>query len=90
MEIIKHRVNTVEELKRTPVKYGVEIDLRSWNDELILHHDAFNNGDSFEYFLSQYNHKTLILNTKSEGLEESILKLLGKYSIEEYFFLDLS
>ena len=29
MIIIKHRVNKINELKNTPKKYGVEIDLRS-------------------------------------------------------------
>ena len=31
-----HRVNTIEQLKNTPTKYGVEIDLRDWGDQIIL------------------------------------------------------
>ena len=29
MIIIKHRVNSINGIKKTPTKYGVEIDLRS-------------------------------------------------------------
>ena len=28
MEFISHRVNTVKDLKNTPIEFGVELDLR--------------------------------------------------------------
>jgi len=88
--IIKHRVNTIEELKNTPKQYGVEIDIRPYEDKLILHHDPFNLGDEFEEFLKHYTHALLILNIKSEGIEERVLSLVRKYEVNNYFLLDVS
>jgi hypothetical protein len=33
MHYIAHRVNTIKELLKTPVEYGVEIDLRDYEDQ---------------------------------------------------------
>lgn len=90
MHFISHRVNTVEELKRLPYEYGVEIDLRDEGDDLILSHDPFSSGDRFEEYLKEYHHGTMILNIKSERIEHKIKTLLDQYQIENYFFLDSS
>ena len=90
MNIILHRVNTIEMLKRAPSHLGVEIDIRSNGNVLFLHHDPFILGELFEEWIEHYKHGTLILNVKEEGLEESILKLMNKYNIDDYFFLDQS
>lgn len=87
---IAHRINTVAALKNTPQNYGVEIDIRPYADRLIIHHDPFCEGDFLNEYLSHYNHGTLILNIKSEGIEFDIIKLLKKYHIDDYFFLDSS
>ena len=47
MIIIKHRVNTSKELKKLSNNFGVEIDLRSNNQNIYLHHDPFKNGELF-------------------------------------------
>ncbi len=90
MEFIAHRINTIEELIKIPTEYGVEIDLRDYQNQLVLQHDPFLSGEKFEDFLTHYKHKTLILNIKSERIESKILELLKKYNIKEYFFLDSS
>lgn len=90
MKLISHRRNTVEELKRTPSKYGVEVDIRSYGDDLIIHHDPCVFGNEFEKWVSEYKNDTLILNVKEEGLEQRIIQLMEKYGIEDYFFLDQS
>ncbi len=90
MEIIIHRRNSIKSLISTPIKYGVEVDIRSENKILIISHDAFNTGEKFEEWLKYYNHGTLILNVKEEGLEKRLLELLKKYKISNYFFLDQS
>ena len=90
MKIIKHRVNTVEELIKTPKKFGVEIDIRTDNNSLILHHDPFCPGVLFDKWLQYFDHDILILNVKEEGLESKIVELMIKYKIENYFFLDQS
>ena len=88
--LIAHRINSSEELAKIPPDSGVEIDLRDSNKGLILNHDPFSSGESLENFISNYNHKTLILNIKSERIEYDALKVLDKYKIDDYFFLDSS
>ncbi|MFC1566347.1 hypothetical protein ACFL4A_00730 [bacterium] len=90
MEYIAHRINTIEELKKIPFKYGVEIDIRDYGNELILNHDPFQAGESFEDYLKHYRHGTMILNIKSERVEHKVLELVKKYNILKYFFLDSS
>ena len=90
MKYIAHRINTVEELKKVPKEFGVELDLRDRGDRLILQHDPFGDGEDFEDYLKEYNHGLMILNIKSERIEFRVLELVKKYEIKEYFFLDSS
>lgn len=86
--IIKHRVNTSQELIGVPPHFGAEIDLRLFEGELVLAHDPFVPGEKFEDWLEGFHHKTLILNVKEDGLERQITDLLRKKGISDYFFLD--
>ena len=79
MIFIKHRVNSVTELKKTNIEFGVEIDLRSENKKIYLHHDPFKKGEAFEKWIKHYRHRIIVLNVKEEGLEDSIIKILKKY-----------
>jgi len=90
MEYIAHRINTLEQLQQLPTEYGVELDLRDTGDQLILQHDPFTDGESFEEYLKHYKHGTMILNIKSERIEHRVLELIQKYNIKKYFFLDQS
>ena len=90
MKVIIHRVNNSSKLLSIPKKYGVEIDVRDYKNKLILNHDPFKKGEYLEKFLKNYNHDTLIINVKSEFIEFEILKLLYKFKIKNYFFLDSS
>jgi hypothetical protein len=90
MHKILHRINTIELLKQTPLEFGVEVDIRSINNSLIMHHDPFKDGELFEEWIKFYNHGTLILNVKEEGLEGILLDLMKKYNISDFFFLDQS
>lgn len=90
MEIIAHRINTIEQLEKTSLHCGVEVDLRSCGNDIILHHDPFCEGESFKKWISHYRHGTLILNVKEEGLEERLIGIMKEYNIKNYFFLDLS
>lgn len=87
---VVHRVNTVKELEKVPKNYGVEIDLRDYGSEIILNHDPFLGGESFEAYCKEYDHALMILNVKSEGIEEHILEILKKYKVKNYFFLDIT
>lgn len=95
MQIICHRINTISQLKGVPLTYGAEIDIRYHNDRLVLAHDPFH-GDiagtsDFESWLKHYRlNGILILNLKTEGIEEDCITLMRKYGISRYFFLDMS
>ena len=90
MEIIQHRRNTLAELQATPTQYGVELDIRSCGEQLIIHHEPFAAGEPFEPWIAAYRHGTLILNVKEEGLEQRLIALMAAHGIERYFFLDQS
>ncbi|QKM64036.1 hypothetical protein DCO17_01595 [Polynucleobacter tropicus] len=90
MNFISHRRNSIEELKATQTDYGVEVDIRSDNGRLVIHHDPFASGDDFEEWIKHYQHGTLILNVKEEGLEERLINLMKQRGITDYFFLDQS
>jgi len=91
-EFICHRVNKIDELEKISSQFGVEVDIRDCHktNKLILAHDPFVTGDSFEEYLKKYLNETLILNIKSERVELLCLELLKKYGIKKYFFLDSS
>ena len=90
MKLISHRCNTIKQLNATPKKYGIEVDIRSYGEQLVIHHDPFIMGEIFEDWISAYQHKTLILNIKEEGLEAQLIKLMEIHGISDYFFLDQS
>lgn len=91
-QFICHRINTKEELKKIDTSFGIELDIRDdkKTNSLILAHDPFVEGEIFEEYLLNYKHNTLILNIKSERTEIDCLKLMEKYNITNYFFLDSS
>ena len=88
--IICHRKNTIKQLIDTPTEYGVEIDVRSYNNKIILNHDPMKNGVFLDNWIRKYNHKFLIINIKEEGLEKYIIKILKNKKIKDFFFLDQS
>jgi hypothetical protein len=85
-----HRINTIKQLKKIPTNFGIEIDINTDSNKLVLKHDPFGKGELLEKFLEFYRHKFLILNVKSEGLEKKIFKFLKKKKLKNYFFLDSS
>ena len=90
MLIISHRVNTITDLINTPLNYGIEVDLRDFNENIILAHDPFTDGVQLMSFLKFYNHSFIILNIKSERIEYKVLEIIKLYNIKNYFFLDSS
>ncbi len=90
MKLISHRRNTLAELLATPHQYGVEVDIRSQGQNLVIHHDPFVAGEPFEDWFRAYQHGTLILNVKEEGLEGRLIELMKSRGFEDYFFLDQS
>ena len=90
MQIIAHRRNSIQELINTPTHYGIEVDIRSSGQRLVIHHDPFVMGEDFEEWLASYQHQLLVLNVKEEGLEARLIALMQQYKIANYFFLDQS
>ncbi len=90
MILVRHRRNTLEELRATDPSLGIEVDIRSHGSRLIIHHDAFVDGEDFERWLDGYRHRLLILNVKEEGLEDRLIALMRERGIEDWFFLDQS
>ena len=95
MIIIKHRVNTLEDLKKVKKGEGAEIDIRYHEDELILHHDPFCHHKGrhllLKEFLSSWESEApLILNIKTEGVETKCIEIMNKFDVPNWFFLDLS
>ena len=90
MKKIAHRINTIKQLEQVPTEYGTEIDVRSQGERLILHHDPFEEGEDLIEWLKIFNHGTLILNVKEEGLEVRLLQLMAEHGIADFFFLDQS
>jgi hypothetical protein len=90
MIIIQHRINTIEALQYVPEKYGVETDVRPGNAGIIHHHDPFATGPLWKDYLQQFNHRWLIANIKSEGIEQQVIDDMAARSLNNYFLLDVS
>jgi hypothetical protein len=82
MIIICHRINTIEELKKIPKEYGVEIDVRGYGDKMVLTHDPIKEQGSYdelEEYLQNYDHKFIIFIMSKELLillQSIILKII--------------
>ncbi len=75
--------------------WGIETDIRDFNNELVISHDVARDNDySVAGLFEQYNNYqkkgTLALNIKADGLSVMLLDMLKKYKIEEYFVFDMS
>ena len=88
-EIVLHRVNTRERLRRIPAEFGLEIDLRAEGSALILNHDPFKGGERFSDWLEDYHHGLLVLNIKEAGIEAEALRLATAAGARRLFLLDV-
>lgn len=89
MEIIIHRVNAISKLNEVPPEFGTEIDIRAQGSKLILNHEPFEQGDSFEDYISEYRHGTLVLNIKEAGIEKEVIRITQLAGIKRFFLLDV-
>jgi len=92
---IRHRCNSVADLKRLQSADGAEIDLRAdpaSPGRIYLAHGPWSPGEDFETWLRSFRKAgfsgPLILNTKEDGLEERVLELLRREGVTNFFFLD--
>jgi hypothetical protein len=92
MQIIIHRVNTLEKLSKVSTEFGIEIDIRGYGNKLYLSHDPLDNHLDYcelETLLNAYQHKIIVFNVKEAGYEQKIIDCAKKYNIDNYFFLDV-
>jgi hypothetical protein len=89
MEIVVHRVNTIDALEQTPREFGVEIDLRAHGSRIVLSHEPFSIGDDFDRWLDGFGHGLLVLNVKEAGIEAEVLARVRARGISRCFLLDV-
>ena len=70
--LYQHRVNTIEALSAVPPDLGVEFDLRSDGNRIIVAHDPFTDGPTIEEFLPHLGSRRCIVNVKCEGIESAV------------------
>ena len=106
MKIISHRglwykpseQNTLISFKNSiDNNFGFEIDIRSFNGNLVVSHDPLNNKEkliNFKDILTYYkkvNSDVLIaINVKEDGLNFIIKQALKEFRIKNYFVFDMS
>lgn len=91
--VIRHRINTIDGLRKVEPRYGVEIDIRhdSRTGRLYLNHDP-GTGDDFERYMeavAAQGNRFVIFNIKETGIEAKVIEVAKKLGIEDYFLLDV-
>ncbi len=90
MLIIKHRVNSVLDLVSTPIDFGVEVDVKEKNGEIVCGHDPIDDEALFVDWVKSYRHKFVAVNIKQEGIESLVISILEDANIRDFFLFDLS
>jgi len=77
--------------------FGVEFDIRDLDGEIVVSHDMPCLKDdimTFNEFLSLYqthgDNLKLAVNVKADGMQNSVINLLKKYNVTNYFLFDMS
>lgn len=94
MKFISHRINSIISASNI-LNDGIEVDVRYHNNELICHHDPFNHHTQkpdllIDVLRAYKGNGPVILNIKTEGIEEKCIELMGTFNHLDWFFLDLS
>lgn len=87
---IAHQQNKLKNLKTLLDNNirGIEIDLRSNRNKVIISHDPFLNGLDFFKTVKRLKNFFVIVDMKSTGFSEKVLKVLNKEKIN-FLFLNL-
>jgi hypothetical protein len=88
--VVAHRRNRPDELAATPAGLGIEMDIRSYGDRLVVTHEPFDPGVDLEEWLDAYAHAFLVANVKEEGLEPAVEAALAARGIDRWAYLDQS
>ncbi len=81
MIILKHRVNSIKDFD---ARYGVEIDVRDFNNKLVISHNIPNeNSFTLESFLATIPKDSfLAINIKSSEIELDLKEIIDEYKFE--------
>lgn len=90
MRLYHHRINTLEALGQVPLDRGIEFDLRSDGDRVIVVHEPAQDGPTIEEFFPQIGPRPCIFNVKCEGIEARVLAEALRHGVTDFFFLDCS
>ncbi len=87
---IAHRILDFEKLCNLPDNIGIEFDVHAYGRELVIAHDAFNNGLNFSEFISKVGDRFMAVNIKEEGIEEKVFEILLDADYKKFFLFDVS
>ncbi len=87
MKILKHRANTIDEINP---KFGLEIDIRDFNSNLVLAHDHPTEQSILlsNYLKEIHPEQFLAINIKSSEIEDDLYSILNEFNISNYFTFD--
>jgi hypothetical protein len=92
----KNQQNTIESFQHAfEHGFGIETDIRDSSKKIKISHDpTTNKAIELEKMFQQYRKRnidlTLALNVKADGLQDAVADLIRKYTINKYFFFDMS
>ena len=90
----KSEQNTLDSFKLAFIqKFGIEIDVRDFNKEIVISHDTpSKNSPKLRALLDEGLHHDLLLafNIKSDGISEELEKIIKDFKISNYFCFDMS
>ena len=88
---IAHRINFLtKETAQTLFQEvdGIEFDVRSVNDAILVTHDPFTGGQELGEFIHFLNpSKFYIINVKCEGIEEECIRRMDAAGCKNFFYL---
>ncbi len=102
MRILAHRGFWMDESEKNTMKaisrafdcgFGIETDLRDVCGKIVISHDCPKGNEIlFEDVLKTLNSRDLVLalNIKADGLSKTIISLIEKYNVLDYFTFDMS
>ncbi len=87
LEILKHRANSLEQINPN---FGLEIDIRDYNNDIVLSHDYPNDQSILlsDYLKKITSSQLLAINIKSSEIENDLSLILEKYNLLNYFTFD--
>lgn len=88
MRLYRHRANDLADVRALPPGLGVELDLRDQGADVIVTHDPFTTGPTFEAWLEASGPRPLICNVKCEGIEARVLATAKAHGVDDLFLLD--